>query len=259
MARFRRTACVAGCVAAAQLGGAAGATAAVPKTGSWDSGSHTEPTVSFEVRGAATSRMIRRVSFPEMCRTAPEPTGEVWFDVARRVRAGRRAVITGEGFTLLVRFVTATRANVTLRNHEDADCRGSWRFVVRHTRPRVPVRNGRWLALVEGGTATMEFEVRAFGRVAEVQFLSGSVVATCSDGSQRSLSLLGSPAVIAAPLRPAGRFDAVGTKQLTVEVSGTFDHGSVAALLNVSEALPDGTRCQARGLYVLGALGFPYY
>lgn len=259
MAKLMRNLYIAGCAMAALFVTAPGAQAAVPKTGSWDSGSHSEPTVSFEVRGPATRRTIRRVSLPERCKGDPEPTGEDWFDVSARVRARGRIRISGDGLTIRGRFVTPNRAEVTVRAVQEDLCPGNWRYVVRHTRPRLPVRTGRFLALVDGGTATMEFEVRAFGRVAEVQYLIGSVPATCSDGSHRSLSLLGAPVVIATPIRPAGRFDASGTGDLsTVRVSGTFDHGSVAALLNVSEAFPNGVSCLARGLKVVGALGFPY-
>jgi hypothetical protein len=168
-----------------------------------------------------------------------------------------RIRITRGDFTLRLRFVTPTRAEAALRIH--STCTGNRHYVVRHTRPRIPVRTGRWVALVQGATATLEFEVRSFGRTADAQYLTGSVPATCSDGSARSLPLMESFFLIIAPIRPGGRFNASGAGgNESVEVSGTFDHGSVAALLDVSESFPDGTTCRARGLYVLGAPAFPY-
>jgi hypothetical protein len=130
--------------------------------------------------------------------------------------------------------------------------------MVRHFHPRVPVRTGRYLTLVRGGTASFELEVDAFGREVMADFLNGSVTATCSDGSQRALSLLGADALVNAPIGPAGRFEALSTPPLTVGISGTFDHGSVAAMLNVTEVQPDGVRCRVRGIPVVGALAYPY-
>jgi hypothetical protein len=146
MARFTRIASIAGGVLAASLATATGAHAAVPKTGSWNSGSHTEPTVSFEVRGPASRRTIHRVSLPKQCKGDAEPTGEISFNLNGRMGPSGRIRITGGEFALRLHFVTPTRAEAALRMH--SICNGNWHYVVRHSRPRVPVRTGRWLALV---------------------------------------------------------------------------------------------------------------
>jgi hypothetical protein len=120
------------------------------------------------------------------------------------------------------------------------------------------VRTGRYLTLARGGAELFELEVDVFGREVTVEYLSGSVIATCSDGSQRLLSLRFADSLIDAPIGPAGRFEAVGTSPPIVHISGTFDHGSVAALLDVADVQPDGVSCRARGIPVVGALAYPF-
>src|ERR687896_663287 len=78
------------CMVAATLAAAPGTTqAAVPKAGAWESGSRSEPRVSFDVRGPARTRTVRRVSFPITCKDVPFPVGWGATNVVR-VRAGGR-------------------------------------------------------------------------------------------------------------------------------------------------------------------------
>ena len=257
-----RNAFLVGClIGAVPAAAAPAAGAALPRTGSWDSrpaiqpAARTKATVTFEVRGSGSRRVVERVAVPAWCPGVPEPSGVYASDAFTRVRADGRFTSLGGDFVVRGRFVGATRAEVRVRA---GDCSGTRRYVVRHIRPRVPVRTGRYLTLVSGGTASFELEVDAFGREVMVEYLSGSVTTTCSDGSQRALSLLGAEAVSNAPIGPAGRFEAASTPPLTVRISGTFDHGSVAALLNVTSVQPDGVSCRVRGIPVVGALAYPF-
>lgn len=258
-----RNAFTLGCLAAV-LSIAPAAHAAAPRPGDWDSRSPFPPvastlaTVNFEVTGPPSRRVVRRVAAPPWCKADPASTG-YWSagPAAARVRADGRFAIPGDGFALRGRFVTPSRAGVRVRT-EDGDCHGTRHYVVRHIRPRVPVRTGRYLTLASGGTELFELEVDVFGREVMVEYLKGSVTAACSDGSQRSLSLLTADTLINGPIGPAGRFEAVGTQPPIVHISGTFDHGSVAALLTVADVQPDGVSCRARGIPVVGALAFPF-
>jgi hypothetical protein len=75
-ARLGATGGLVSCMVAATLAAAPGTTqAAVPKTGAWESGSRSEPRVSFDVRGPALTRTVRRVSFPIACKDNPSPVG----------------------------------------------------------------------------------------------------------------------------------------------------------------------------------------
>ena len=133
------------------------------------------------------------------------------------------------------------------------------RYVVRHKPHRVRVRDGRFLALVGGGAARAELQVSAFGRMVFVTFLEGPVAATCSDGSQRQLALA-SPddLILAAPIRPTGRFEiARAGAGSRIRMSGSFDGGSVAALVDLSNVLPGGSTCRARWATLVGSLAFP--
>ena len=257
-----RNAFTVGCLAAV-LATAPAAHAATPTPGDWDSRSPFPPiastlaTVNFEVTGPPSRRIVRRVAAPPWCRADPASTAS-WSagPAVASVRVDGRFAILGGGFALRGRFVTPIRADVRVRT-EDGDCKGTRDYVVRHGRPRVPVRTGRYLTLTSGGTELFELEVDVFGREVMVEYLEGSVTATCSDGSQRPLSLLGADVLISGPIGPAGRFEAVGTQPPIVHISGTFDHGSVAALLTVTGVQPDGVSCRARGIPVVGALAFP--
>jgi hypothetical protein len=258
-----RTALIAGCLIGALSATAPAARAAVPRAGAWDSRDPIPPiagrvaTVTFDVRGPTSRRIVQRVAVPGWCPADPEPTGVVFDDVFARVRADGRFATAGDGFVLRGRFVAPDRAQV--RVHTDlGECTGTRRYLVRRIRPRVPARTGRYLALVSGGTVTLEFEVDAFGREVMVEFLRGSVTASCSDGTQRALSVVGRDPLINAPIGPAGRFEATATAPPSVGLSGTFDHGSVAALLNVADVMPDGVSCRARGIPVVGALAYPF-
>ena len=258
-----RNALTVGCLAAV-LATAPAAHAAAPKPGDWDSRNPLPPvastlaTVNFEVTGPPSRRIVRRVAAPAWCTADPASTGYLSAGAATaRVRADGRFAIAGGGVVLRGRFVTPSRADVRVRT-ENGDCKGLRHYVVRHIRPRVPVSTGRYVTLASGGTELFELEVDVFGREVMVEYLMGSVPATCSDGSQRSLSLLAADVLAPAPIGPAGRFEAVGTRSPSVHISGTFDHGSVAALLTVAGVQPDGVRCRARGIPVVGALAFPF-
>jgi hypothetical protein len=257
MGSMRSTSHLAACLLAAALGAAPGAAAAVPHTGSWDSGGRSRPTVGFEVRGPAARRTVGQVSVPITCRGERWPRGWAATEWIARVGAsGRFTVYSTLGFEVRGRFVTRDRAVVAVLDHDEG-CRGRRRYVVRRTRPRVPVRSGRFLALV-GGSAVAQLEVGAFGRMVRIGYLDGSVPATCSDGSQRPLDLGSLDYLwLAAPIRPGGRFDLPGAGGSSVAVHGTFDHGSVAAFLDVSEVLEDGMDCEASGVALVGSLAFP--
>jgi hypothetical protein len=235
---------------------AAGAVA--PRRGFWDSGGRSLPSVIFEVRGPAGRRTVSRVSVPLACRG--EPVGWGASEATARVRSGGRFTLDDPGpFVVRGRFTGRGRAEVTVENLEEG-CNGSVRYVVRHARRRVPVRTGRFLALLAGGAATAELEVSAFGRMVEIGYLDGSVAATCSDGSQRPLEIrfvdyLG----LAAPIRPGGRFDLPGgAAGSSGGIRGSFDHGAVAAHFDMSDVLPDGTSCRARAVTLVGSLGYPF-
>jgi hypothetical protein len=250
-------ACLLGALVAAALAAAPAAAAAVPRTGSWDSGGRSEPTVSFEVRGPGARRTVRRVSVPITCRGEREPRGwapTAW--IARVGASGRFTVYSTLGFEARGRFTTPGRAEVTVIN-DDGGCRDSRHYVVRHTVPRVAVRTGRFLALVEGA-AVAQLEVSAFGRMVRIGYLDGSVTADCSDGAQRPLDLSSLDYDwLGAPIRPGGRFDLPGAGGSGIDIHGSFDHGSVAGFLDVSDELPDGTSCQASGVTLVGSLAFP--
>lgn len=120
------------------------------------------------------------------------------------------------------------------------------------------VRTGRFPALVAGGTAELEIDVDAFGRMAELIYVAGSVTATCSDGARRSLQLRAPDGVVfAGAITPAGTFTMSGSGNTTLEVSGTFDHGSLGGLVDFSTELPGGISCRARATVFVGSLMFP--
>ena len=259
-----RSAFIAGCLLVAAAVTASAVLAAVPEPGDWDSRSPFPPvagtraTVNFEVDGAPSRRVVRRVAAPPWCRAEPSATGYFSADgAAARVRADGRFAIPGGGFVLHGRFVTASRAEVRVRT-EDGGCRGTRRYVLRHIPPRVPVRTGRYVTLAAGGAELFELEVDVFGREVMVEYLRGSVTAACSDGTERPLSLLSADSLIVAPIGPAGRFEAVGSQPTSVRISGTFSDGSVAALFSAAGVQPDGVSCRARGIPVVGALAFPF-
>jgi hypothetical protein len=230
---------------------------AVPKSGAWDSGSRTSPTVAFDVRGRVGERSIRRVSVPLSCRGEHSPTGWATGGSAFGVHAEGRFRLIGNSFVVTGRFVRPGRARVVVRS-DDGSCTGVRRYVVHHRPLRTPVRSGRFVALVGNGTARAFLEVSAFGRVVRVTYLEGSVDATCTDGSRRPLPLVApEDLVLAGPIKPNGRFDVPDLRGSTLELSGSFDGGAVAALVDLSGMLPDGMRCQARGVPLVGSLAFP--
>jgi len=259
-----RNAFLAGCLIAAAAVTAPAAGAAVPRPGDWDSRSLFPPvaptlaTVNFEVAGPPSRRVVRRVAAPPWCAAEPAATGySSAGPAAARVRADGRFAIFGGDFVLRGRFVTPSRADVRVRT-DDGECRGTRRYVVRHIPPRVPVRTGRYVTLAAGGTELFELEVDVFGREVMVEYLTDSVTAACSDGSERPLSLLGAEPLIIAPIGPAGRFEAMARQPAVVHISGTFSGGSVAALFSAAGVQPDGVSCRVRGIPVVGALAFPF-
>jgi hypothetical protein len=243
------------CVLAVMLAAAASAQAAVPKLGAWESGSHTYPRVAFEVRGSAGSRTVRRVSVPLTCEGIPIG----WASDTRvaRVHRGGRFRAQAFGSVLRGRFTATGRAEVSVHSSGRPGCGETQRYVVRQRGRRVAVRTGSFPSLVNGG-GTVGFATDAFGRMVRVDYLEGSIPAGCSDGSQRPLTLAGPEHyLLTAPIRPNGRFDIAAAAGSSIKIAGTFDGGSVAAFVDLSVVLPDGTRCTAFTQPLVGALAFP--
>ena len=252
----QRSACARLGVIAVLAAAPAAAQAASPRVGAWESGSRSEPRVSFDVRGPARSRTVRHVSFPVTCKGSPSAIGWGTTDIVR-VRHDGRFTAYDLGSVLRGRFTAGNRAEVTVRGSEGSDCRDSRRYVVRFRGRRVAVRTGRFLSLVGGG-ATVGLDTTAFGRMVAVDYFDGSVTADCSDGSQRSLTLAGPEGdVLAAPIRPNGRFDISAAAGSSITIAGSFDGGSVAAFVNLTTALPAGPQCTARAQPLVGSLAFP--
>jgi hypothetical protein len=254
--RFGHLVILASCVVAATLAAAPGiAQAAVPELGEWQSGSVTAPRVGFEVRGPARARTVQRVSFPIFCQRGPSPDG--WGTTTfARTRAGERFTASVSDTVIRGRFTTRNRAVVTVRTSA-TDCQDSRRFVVLHRGRRTVVRTGRFLSLLSDG-ASMGLETEAFGRIVMVEYTEGSLPSRCSDGSQRPLRLAG-PAeqALAAPISPSGRFRISARGGPDISIQGSFDGGSVAAFVDLSVVLPDGTSCTAATQALVGSLAFP--
>ena len=151
----------------------------------------------------------------------------------------------------------------------DRDCRETRSYVAFRHASRVHVRVGRYVALLGAGEpvgqvagsqgAAVYLDVDAFGRMMWIEFLEGAVPAVCDDGARRPM-LLTAPedTVLAAPIRPAGRFEVAGAAGATsVRIFGTATDGSLAAFAYFAAVMPDGVRCRARGLTMVGALSFP--
>jgi hypothetical protein len=167
---------------------------------------------------------------------------------------------TAYGFESVIRgrFTAKDRAEVTVRVSGHGDCKHTRRYVVLHRGRRIAVRTGRYLSLVRGAAA-VGLETDAFGRMVRVVHMDGSIASRCSDGSQRPLTLAGpEDLVLAAPIRPSGRFDISAAAGSSIKIAGTFDGGSVAAVVDLSVVLPDGTRCTALGQPLVGSLAFPH-
>jgi hypothetical protein len=246
-----------GVVAATLAAGSATAQPAAPRAGAWESGSRSEPRLSFDVGGPARSRTVRRVSFPITCKGRPSAIGWESTDIVR-VNQGGRFTAHGAGSVIHGRFLARNRAEVTVRVGRGNGCRDRRRYVVLHRGRRIAVRTGRFLALVGGGAA-MGLETTAFGRMVHVEYMDGSVPADCSDGSRRSLTLAGPEgSVLAAPIRPNGRFDISAAAGSSITIAGSFDGGSVAALVDLSIAPPAGPRCIAQAQPLVGSLAFPF-
>src|SRR4051794_14245618 len=137
-------------VVAATLAVAGAAQAAVPRVGAWESGSRSEPRVSFDVRGPARSRTVQRVSFPIICKGTPSPVGWGSTDIVR-VRHGGRFKAYGGSAVIRGRFTAHNRAAVTVRSSGGAACTDTRRYVVVDRGRRIAVRTGRYLALMAGG------------------------------------------------------------------------------------------------------------
>jgi sarcosine oxidase gamma subunit len=246
------------CVVASVLAVAAGtAQAAVPKVGAWESGSRSDPRVSFDVQGPARARTVRRVSFPIACKGDRFPVGWGATTIVDARGKGRFAAYDGDS-VVRAHFIAKDRAEVTVHS-DDGSCKGTRRYRVVARGRRLGVRSGQYLSLVTGGGATVGMEVDAFGRMVTVSFINGTVPSRCSDGSQRPLTLAGPDEyILAAPIRPNGRFDvsasAAGSR---IAIGGTFSGGSVAALVDLSVVLPDGSRCTAPTQSLVGSLAFP--
>jgi hypothetical protein len=252
---------IVGCLVAAALAAAPGAAqAALPKTGAWESGGNSLPRVSFDVvRGAAGGRLVQLVAFPVVCASEPHTDGWLSIDTFTRIRRdGRFAMVYLPEWSLRGRFTGRDRAEVVVHDTTGDFCTGTRRFAVRALGRRIPVRTGRYLSLV-GDSAQMGLEVSAFGRQVIVEFIGGTVPSHCTDGSQPALTLAGPPDyALDAPIRPSGRFDdvwaAAGTR---IAISGSFDHGAVAAFVDLSVTRPGGVRCTAVTQPLVGALAFP--
>jgi|tagenome__1003787_1003787.scaffolds.fasta_scaffold20628058_1 hypothetical protein len=246
-----------GCLVAAFFAAPGMAAGAQPKPGAWQSGGNAEPRVAFDVSGGGAHRRVLRVTVPLTCRRRAEPYGWSSSDPVARVRVGGRFTAYGFDFALRGRLVTRERAEVAVRE-DDGGCHDRRRYAVNRYGGRVSVGTGRYLAVV-GGAAGADLQVNAFGRMVTATFLEGSVTAACSDGSQRPLALAGpDDLILAAPIRPTGRFDMTAASGgASISVDGTFTHGSVAALVFVTDVLADGTRCQARGVRLVRSIAFP--
>src|SRR4051794_27892792 len=128
------------CVIAATLAAAPAATqAAVPKAGTWESGSNSDPRVSFDVRGPARARTVQRVSFPIACNAARFPIGWGWPTIVRGRRGGRFTAYTF-GSVIRGRFPARERAEVAVRPAGLAGCTGTRRYVVRFQGRRLAIR-----------------------------------------------------------------------------------------------------------------------
>jgi hypothetical protein len=253
--RTGATGCLVSCVVAATLAAVPAAQAAVPKTGAWESGSRSEPRVSFDVRGRAPSRTVQRVSFPITCKGRPSASGWGSTDIVQMDGSGRFTAYEADS-EIRGRFTAKDRAEVTVRSVGFGTCRDTRRYVVIRRGRRIAVRVGDFRALVGGGAA-VGLETDAFGRMVSVDYMDGSIPAGCSDGSQRPLTLAG-PAglVLAAPIRPSGRFDISAAAGSSITISGTFEGGSVGAIVDLSVVLPDGVRCTAPTQPLVGSLAF---
>jgi dienelactone hydrolase len=208
------------CVVAATLAAAPGAArAVVPKIGAWESGSRSEPRVSFDVRGPARSRTVLRVSFPITCKGTPSAVGWGSTDI---VRVGAEGRFTAYDFDSVIRgrFTTKNRAEVTVSGSDVGGCKDTRRYVVLRRGRRIAVRTGGYLSLV-GGVAAVGLESDAFGRMVRIDYMDGSIPAGCSDGSQRPLTLAGpDDLVLAAPIRPDGRFEISAAAGSSIKIAG---------------------------------------
>jgi hypothetical protein len=228
----------------------------VPKVGAWESGSRFEPRVSFDVGGPARARTVRRVSFPIACKDNASSVGWGATSIVR-MRAGGRFTAYDFNSVIRGRFTANDRAAVTVRASALGNCNDTRRYVVHHRGRRIAVRTGRYLSLV-GAAAALGLETDAFGRMVYVEYMDGSIPSRCSDGSQRPLTLAGpEDLVLAAPIRPSGRFDISAAAGSDIRIAGTFDGGSVAAAVELSAVLPDGARCTAPTQPLVGSLAFP--
>src|SRR5918999_1154005 len=125
------------CMVAATLAAAPGTTqAAVPEAGAWESGSRSEPRVSFDVRGPARARAMGRVSFPIACKDNTSPVGWGTTRVVR-TRAGGRFTAYGIDTVIRGRFTAKDRAEVTVRTSAPGDCQDTRRYVVPHRGRRI--------------------------------------------------------------------------------------------------------------------------
>jgi hypothetical protein len=195
---------------------------------------------------------------PLTCQGELSTVGWATTGFVARVRRGRFTAY-GDAFVLRGRFRSGHRASVAVRTR-DGQCDDVRSYTARSRGGRVAVRTGRYLSLVGGGAddGAVYLMVTAFGRMIEVEFLKGSAVFTCSDGTLQSLAL-GSPedVVLAAPVGPGGGFHIAGGSDSTIDIYGSVQGGSVAAFADVTRLLPDGTDCRARGLTLVGSLAFP--
>src|SRR4051794_13312790 len=255
VAALRKSGYFVSCVLAVMLAAAASAQAAVPKLGAWESGSRTYPRVAFEVRGSAGSRTVGRVSVPITCKGIPIGWGS---DTSvARVRARGRFTAQAFGSVVRGRFTAGGRAEVSVHHPGITGCGETQRYVVRQRGRRVAIRTGSFPSLVSGG-AKVGLVTDAFGRMVRVDYMEGSIPAGCSDGSQRPLTLAGPEHyILAAPIRPNGRFDISAAAGASIKIAGTFDGGSVAAFVDLSVVLPEGTRCTGFRQPLVGALASP--
>lgn len=243
--------------------------AAVPKTGLWQSYSRSFATVGFEIRGPASRRVIRRVSVPLACRGEEGDAGWATVDPGGRVRgSGRFRVVSPDSFTMRGRFVRPNRVRVAVRTPTVGDCRATTRRYTVRPRPHpVRVRVGRYFAnlgtAAAAATARAIIEVGAYGRMADVRYIDGTVDAGCSDGSRRSLPLAQAwpDASMVGPIGSTGRFDInaqpppAGSTGLNL--SGTFDGAALGGILVYSTTFPDGVTCKTDDVTMVGSLAFP--
>jgi hypothetical protein len=239
---------------------------ATPNRGAWESRGNVDPRVAFEVAGPSRRRAVLRVSVPLRCRG--ELVGWGWTALRVPVRLGGRFTGFGFDFDLRARFVTRNRAEIRVRM-TDRNCRETRSYVAFRHASRVRVRVGRYLALLGAGEpvgqvaggqgAAVYLDVDAFGRMLWIEFLEGAVPAACDDGSRRLMPLTApEDTVLAAPIRPGGRFEIAGAAGATsVRIFGTATDASLAAFAYFTAVMPDGVRCRARGLTMVGALNFP--